>query len=147
MGALLLIGVLFFLIGVAVLIGGVVAAVKQSRESANAAVATGTVVDLVSRVISPGTGGVYCPVIEFSTAAGQPVRFESEFGTMPASHRVGQTIAVRYGLANPQSAEVDSATANWFVPGCTIAMGLLFFAMGLAFVVIGILMLASQPQN
>ena len=43
MGALLLIGVLFFLIGVAVLIGGVVAAVKQSRESANAAVATGLI--------------------------------------------------------------------------------------------------------
>jgi hypothetical protein len=142
-GALLLVGVLFFLIGVAVLIGGVVAAVKQSRESANAAVATGTVVDLVSRVISPGSGGVYCPVIEFSTATGQPVRFESEFGTMPASHRVGQSVSVRYDPTDVHKAEVDSASSRWLVPGCMVGMGLGFLGMGIVFIAIGIVALSS----
>src|ERR1700674_1777087 len=104
MGALLLIGVLFALIGIAVLIGGVVAAVKQVRKSGRGVATTGTVVDLVKRVFSPGTAGVYCPVVEF-TAAGRPVRFESQFGTMPASHRVGQSIAIRYDPADPQKAE------------------------------------------
>ena len=146
MGALLLVGVLFTLIGVAVLIGGAVAAVKQARKSGRGVTATGTVVDLVSRVFNPGSAGVYCPVVDFTTATGQPVRFESQFGTMPASHRVGQSIAVRYDPADPQKAEVDSATANWFVPGCTIAMGLLFLVMGLVFVVIGIVVLANQPS-
>jgi uncharacterized membrane protein len=146
-GALLLVGLVFIIIGLAVLISGIIAAVKQKRKSARGVPATGTVVDLVRKTFNPGSAGVYCPVVQFTTGAGQLIRFESGFGTMPASHRVGQTIAVRYDLANPQSAEVDSATANWFVPGCTIAMGLFFLAMGLAFVVIGILMLASQPQN
>lgn len=145
MGALLLIGLLFVLIGIAILIGGVVAAVKQARKSRRGVATTGKVVDLVSRVFNPGSAGVYCPVVDFTTASGQPVRFESQFGTMPASHRVGQSIAVRYDPANPQKAEVDSATANWFVPGCTIGMGLLFFVMGLVFVVIGIAVLANQP--
>ncbi|HVS82472.1 MAG TPA: DUF3592 domain-containing protein [Pyrinomonadaceae bacterium] len=146
MGALLLVGVLFVLIGIAVLISGGVAAVKQARKSGRGVATTGTVVDLVSRVFNPGSAGVYCPVVEFTTALGQPVRFESQFGTMPASHQVGQSIAVRYDPADPQKAEVDSATANWFVPGCTIAMGLIFFVMGLVFVVIGIVVLANQPS-
>ena len=146
MGALLLVGVLFVLIGIAVLISGAAAAVKQSRKAARSVAATGTVVDLVKRVFNPGSAGVYCPVVDFTTATGQPVRFESQFGTMPASYRVGQSIAVRYDPADPQKAEVDSATANWFVPGCTIAMGLLFLTMGLVFVVIGIVVLASQPS-
>ena len=144
MGALLLVGVLFGLIGLAVLISGIVAAFKQSRKSASGVKATGTVVNLVSRVFNPGSAGVYCPVVDFTSATGQPVRFESQFGTMPASHRVGQTIAVRYDPADPQKAEVDSVTANWFVPGCTIAMGLGFVVMGLVFLVIGILALAGQ---
>jgi hypothetical protein len=145
MGALLLIGVLFALIGIAVLISGAVAAVKQVRKSGRGVATTGTVVDLVKRVFNAGSAGVYCPVVEFTAASGQPVRFESQFGTMPASHRVGQSIAIRYDPADPQKAEVDSATANWFVPGCTIAMGILFLLMGLVFVVIGILVLAQQP--
>jgi hypothetical protein len=144
MGALLLIGVLFALIGVAVLISGAVAAVKQVRKSGRGVATTGTVVDLVKRVFNPGSSGVYCPVVEF-TASGRPVRFESQFGTMPASHRVGQSIAIRYDPADPLKAEVDSATANWFVPGCTIAMGLLFLVMGLVFVAIGIVVLANKP--
>ena len=147
MGGLLLVGLLFLVIGVAVLISGIVAAVKQKRKSARGVAATGTVIDLVKKIFNPGSAGVYCPVVRFTTGTGELVEFESGFGTMPASHRVGQTIAVRYDVGNPRSAEVDSATANWFVPGCTIAMGFLFLAMGLVFVVIAILILAGQPQN
>ena len=146
MAALLLVGVLFALIGVAVLIGGVVTAVRQSRQTAGHVAATGTVVDLVKRIINPGSGGVYCPVVEFTTGTGQAVRFESDFGTMPATHRVGQTIAIKYDPADPQKAEVDSATSRWFVPGCMAGMGLGFLLMGLIFMVIGILVLA-KVQN
>ena len=144
MGALLLVGVIFVLIGVAVLIAGAVSAVKQSRKAARGTTATGTVIDLVKRVFNPGSAGVYCPVVEFITPSGEPVRFESDFGTMPASHQVGQSIAVRYDTADPQKAEVDSATSRWFVPGCTIVMGLGFLGMGLVFVVTGFLVLSSK---
>ena len=147
MAGVILVGLIFLVIGVAVLISGIVAAVKRKRKSAQAAPATGTVVNLEKKIFSPGSAGVYCPVVQFTTSTGQQIQFESDFGTMPASHRVGQTIAVRYDPANPQAAEVDSATANWFVPGCTIVMGILFFAMGLVCVVIGIVVLASQPES
>ena len=147
MDALLLVGFLFLIIGGAVLIRGIIAAIKQKRKTECGVATTGTVVNLVKKVFNPGNAGVYCPVVQFTTSTGQLVQFESAFGTMPASHHVGQTIAVQYDRSNPQSAEVDSATNNWFVPGCTMAMGLLFFAMGIVFVAIGILMLASQPQN
>ena len=144
MGALILIGLLFLLIGLAVLIGGAVSAVKQSRGLARQVAGTGTVVDLVKRVFNPGSGGVYCPVVEFTTAAGQAVRFESQFGTMPATHQVGQTVAVRYEVADPQKAEVDSATSRWLVPGCMIGMGLGFLVLGGSLLVIGILVLAGS---
>ena len=147
MGALLLVGILFIVIGGAVLISGIIAAVKQKRKTGRGVATTGRVVNLVKKVFHPGSAGVYCPVVQFTTSNGQLIQFESSFGTMPASHGVGQTIAVRYDPANPQSAEVDSATNNWFVPGCTMAMGIFFLALGLVFVVIGILMLAGAPQN
>ena len=146
MGALLLIGILFVLIGTAVLIGGVVTAIKQSRNAARGTAATGTVVDLVKRVFNPGSAGVYCPVVQFTTALGQLIRFESDFGTMPASHRVGQSIAVRYDPADPQKAEVDSATSRWLVPGCMIGMGIIFLAMGVVFLAIGIVVLAGEQS-
>jgi hypothetical protein len=135
---------LFILIGLAILIGGAVAAVKQSRESARRVGATGTVVDLVKRVFTARSGGVYCPVVEFTTAAGQAVRFESQFGTMPATHQVGQTVAVQYELADPQKAEVDSPTSRWLVPGCMIGMGLGFLVLGGSLLIIGILVLAGS---
>jgi Protein of unknown function (DUF3592) len=146
MGALILIGLLFLMIGLAVLIYGAVSAVKQSRELARQVGATGTVVDLVKRVFNPGSSGVYCPVVEFTTAAGHPVRFESQFGTMPATHQVGQTVKVRYEPSDPQKAEVDSATSRWFVPGCTIGMGLGFMVLGGSLFLIGILVLAGSSR-
>jgi len=146
-GALLLVGLLFIVMGGAVLISGIIAAVKQKRKTARGVTTTGTVVNLVKKVFNPGSAGVYCPVVQFTTSNGQLIQFESSFGTMPASHSVGQTITVRYDPTNPQTAEVDSTTNNWFVPGCTMVMGFLFLAMGLVFAVIGILMLAGAPQN
>lgn len=144
MGALILIGLLFTLIGLAVLISGVVSAVKQSRALAQQVGTTGTVVELVKRVFNPGSSGVYCPVVEFTTAAGQDVRFESQFGTMPATHQVGQTVSVRYEVADPQKAEVDSTTSRWFVPGFMIVMGLGFLILGGLMFLIGILVLAGS---
>lgn len=144
MGALILIGLLFVLIGLGILVGGAVSAVKQSRELARSVAATGTVVDLVKRVINPRSSGVYCSVVEFTTAAGQAVRFESQFGTMPATHQVGQTVAVRYKVADPQKAEVDSATSRWLVPGCMMGMGLAFLILGGSLSLIGILVLVGS---
>jgi len=116
---------------------------KQSRESGRRVSATGRVVDLVKRVMKAGSAGVYCPVVEFITPGGETVRFESEFGTMPASHQVGQSVKIRFDATDPQKAEVDSAVSRWLIPGCMIVMGLAFLGMGLLFSLIGIAGLSS----
>ena len=144
MGVLLLLGVLFVLIGIALMIRGIVAGVRQARKSRRGEQATGTVVELVKRVFAAGSAGVYCPVVDFSTATGQLVRFQSDVGTMPATHHVGQSVAVRYDPTDPQTAALDSTTAIWLLPGIAVGMGLLFLVMGLVFVVIGIAVLAAQ---
>lgn len=144
MGALILIGLLFLLIGLGVLIGGIVTTVRQSRRSAGRAATTGKVVGLVKRVFTPGSAGLYCPVVEFITQSGETVRFESDFGTMPASHSVGQSIPIRYDPADPQKAEIDSATSHWLVPGCMIGMGLGFLGLGSVLMLMGIVVLTSS---
>ena len=141
MAALLVLGVLFVLIALGVLASAAVMALKQARRFEHCVAATGTVVDLVKRFFTPGSGGVYCPVVEFTTAEGQAVRFESANGTMPASHQLGQPIAVRYDPADPQRAEVDSTSARWLVPGIIIGIGAVFLLMGVFFVAIGLLLL------
>ena len=147
MGALLLIGLLFILLGTAVLISGVVTAIRQTRQSAHASKAKGTVVGLVRRGLNPGSAGVHCPVVEFVTATGQPVRFESEFGTMPASHRVGQVVDVRYDPMDVNKAEVDSVTTRWLVPGCMSAMGLFFLLGGTVLFVAGVIALTASSRG
>ncbi len=59
---------------------------------------------------------------------------------------MGQTVAVHYEVADPQKAEVDSVTSRWFVPGCMVGMGLLFFVLGGLLLVIGILVLAGSSS-
>src|SRR5262245_59031858 len=144
MGALLVVGLLFLIVGVAILIGGIIAAVKQRRNSERGVCAMGKVVDLVKKNCNPGSAGVYCPVVMFIQHTGRQIQFESDFGTMPASHRVGQSIAIRYDPANPQTAKVDSAASNWLVSVVTIAVGAVFLVLGLVFVVIGIIALAGK---
>jgi hypothetical protein len=68
---------------------------------------------------------VYCPTIEFTTLSGESVRFESSYGTMPASHKIGQSINVKYDQKDPRKAEVESSFVKWLYPGC-----LLIFASG-----------------
>jgi Protein of unknown function (DUF3592) len=145
--ALVLIGLLFVFLGIAVLISGVVTAMRQSRQTARDSKVKGTVVGLERRVINPGSAGVYCPVVEFVTAAGQRVRFESEFGSMPPSHRVGQTVDVHYDPTDVDKAEVDSATTRWLAPGCMSAMGLLFVLLGSALFVAGVLVLIVSSRG
>ena len=100
----------------------------QRRKPIASAFAAGVVVELRKQVFNPGSGGVYCPTVEFSTASGQSVRFESSFGTMPASHKVGQAVKVLYDPNEPHIAEIESGLSDWFVPA-----GLLVFAAGAIF--------------
>ena len=128
-----------FLISIGCLVAGVRALIMQRRQRETSTLTSGVVVALQKQVINPGTSGIYCPTIEFTTASGETIRFESSYGTMPASHKVGQVVKVLYDPKKPDSAEIDSGLSNWLVPGCLIvfAIGAFFFSimfLGLFFI-------------
>jgi Protein of unknown function (DUF3592) len=120
-----------FLISIGCLVAGVRALILQRRRQERSKLASGVVVALQKQIFNPGTSGVYCPTIEFTTASGDIVRFESSYGTMPASQKVGQVVKVRYDPKKPDSAEIDSGLSNWLVPGCLLifAIGAFFFSI------------------
>jgi hypothetical protein len=127
------------LISIGCLVAGGRALIVQRRQREASTLASGVVVALQKQVFNPGSSGVYCPTIEFTTASGEIVRFESSYGTMPASHKVGQVVKVRYDPKMPNSAEIDSGLSNWLVPGCLMifAIGAFFFSimfLGLFFI-------------
>lgn len=143
---LMAMGVCALLLGIALLLGGVVSVVSARRARGVAVAARGVVVALEKRVLSPGSSGVWCPVIEFVTAAGERVRFESGFGTMPASHKVGAAVALLYDPAAPARAEVDSALSRWIYPGCLLAMGAGACFFGVVFAGIQLLLWSSASH-
>jgi hypothetical protein len=120
-----------FLISIGCFIAGVRALIMQRRRREGSKLASGVVVALQKQIFNPGTSGVFCPTIEFTTASGEIVRFESSYGTMPASHKVGQVVKVLYDPKKPDSAEIDSGLSNWLVPGCLMifAIGAFFFSI------------------
>ena len=126
-------GCLVSLLAVGLLIGAVVVYVRQGRQLADRVSVQGTVTGLERSATTPGSGGVYCPVVEFQATNGQTIRFQSAFGTMPASHKVGQSVTVLYNPANPQEAEVSSAVSRYLYPGVLAFMGLVALCLGGSF--------------
>ena len=134
---LIFIGLLFFLIGFGVLIGGIFSVFKVRRQFAHSAKATGKVFSFGK--ISGQHGFLYCPQVEFQTPNGQTFRFQSETGTQPPAYQVGQQVQVVYQITNPNQAEINSAMALWFAPGCMLLMGLAFTGLGLILFGFGVL--------
>jgi hypothetical protein len=129
----LLMGLCFSLASVALLVGAVWTFFSQQHQAENRATASGIVVELVSRITTSGRSSMYCPVVEFTAASGEKIKFTSEFGTLPASHKIGQSVSVRYDAADPQKAEVDSTTTRWLGPLVFVFMGVVTCCLGVSF--------------
>lgn len=106
---------------------------KQQRQMDSRVTANGTVVELTDRVTTGGRGGIICPVVEFTVPSGERIRFTSDFGSRPASHKVGQSVTVRYDPVDPQKAEVESAMNIWLTPLILVFMGAIACCLTIAF--------------
>jgi len=125
------------------LLGGAVwAYFKQQRQMKSRVEATGTVVELTSRITASGRSNIICPVVEFTVPSGEKIRFTSDFGSLPATHKIGQSVKVRYDSIDPQKAEVDSATNLWLMPLILIFMGVIACCLAVAF--LGVYVLAPS---
>ena len=107
------------LLAIVCLAAGVGAVITQQRKRAASASVSGVVVELHKGVSR--RGAVYYPTVQFSAPSGQVIRFESAFGTMPASYQVGQAVKVYYDPKEPHTAEVESGLSDWLYPGCLLA--------------------------
>jgi hypothetical protein len=104
---------------------------KQQRTMQSRVATTGTVVELTRQ--NTVRGYILCPVVEFSIPSGEKIRFTSEFGSRPAGHTIGQSIAVRYDPADPQKAEVESTMSLWLVPLIMVFMGVIAGCLSVVF--------------
>jgi hypothetical protein len=118
------------------LLGGAVwAYFSKQRTIQGRLTATGTVVELATRVTAAGSSGIICPVVEFTAPSGEKIRFTSEFGSFPASHKIGQSVNVRYDALDPQKAEVESIINRWLFPVILIFMGAIACCLAVAFLI------------
>ncbi len=129
----LLMGFCFGIAAVGLFGGAVWAFVSQQRKMDERVQTTGTVVDLVYRTTASARSNIICPVVEFKAPSGEAIRFTSDFGSMPASHKVGQTVNLRYDPADPHQAEIDSTMNRWLVPVILVFMGSLACCLGIVF--------------
>jgi hypothetical protein len=103
----LFMGICFSISSLGLLAGAVWAFFRGRRQAEDRLPAIGTVVELVSRISASGRSSIIAPVVEFSLPDGRKFRFTSDFGSMPARHRVGQVVNVKYDPGDPQKAEID----------------------------------------
>lgn len=132
-GFILALFILFALLGMGLLIGGIITYTRQRRRFAGMTPVNGEVIDLRREVVNPGKPGILCPVVRFTSAAGQEVEFQSAFGSRPAMHKVGQRVRVLYDPAEPHNAEIDSAVARGLSAAVMLAMGAIFLCLGCGF--------------
>ena len=130
----LFMGLCFGLLAFGLLGGAVFAYFKQRRTLESRVGTTGTVVELTTTAGRRGT--LYCPVVEFTPSSGETVRFTSDFGTRPASHKIGQSVNVRYNPADPRKAEIDFTTSLWPVPLVLAFLGVIACCLGVVFLVV-----------
>ena len=138
----LLMGLCFGISALGLLGGAVWAYFKQQRTLESRVEATGSVVELTSRITTSGRSHIICPVVEFTAPSGEKIRFTSDFGSFPATHQIGQSVKVRYDPVDPQKAEIDSATNRWLMPLILIFMGVIACCLAIAF--LGVYVLAPS---
>lgn len=136
----LILSIFLILLAIGLITGAIVAYARQRAKLNAAHTAEGIVVMLEQRSVTPGNPGAYYPVVEFTAASGQTIRFESNFGSRPAGQRVGQIVSVRYDPANPYKAEIDSGLSRLLIPGILFGMGGIACCLGGLFAVMGALL-------
>ncbi|MBI5508352.1 MAG: DUF3592 domain-containing protein [Deltaproteobacteria bacterium] len=122
------IGTVFGLAGVALIVPALVLAWNTQSFRSAASRAGGVVVaGDGSHEASPR------PVVRFSLPNGDEVQIVGDVRSTPPAYEVGEKVDVLYDPAAPRQARIDSILEMWFIPLLLGALGLVFAAIGLAF--------------
>ena len=118
---------LFFVVGGAALLGGVVMGLHIRSFVAHAQSVPGTVVRMEQK---PGSddGTVYHPVVEFTKVSGQQATLTG-YGSNPPAYEAGEVVRVLYDPLDPGEARIDDFWSLWGASAGLAALGLLFIGI------------------
>lgn len=94
-----------------------------------AEVVTGTVTDYTLSS-SNNSGTTYCPVVDFTTKNGEPVKYYANVCSWPSSYDIGEQVEVLYDPQDITDVQMNGFWSKYtgvVVDGC---IGLLFFLLG-----------------
>lgn len=123
------VGLVFGIIGLAIMAGGVWS--WQSRQAIidEGVRTTGIVTELDYRSDDEG-GGSYYPVVEFRDRSGQPRTYHANSGSNPPSYVRGERVEIVYLTGNPEHALIDDFMGRWMLPVFLLCFGGVFAAIG-----------------
>jgi hypothetical protein len=118
----------FLPIGLALFIFGVVMLVRTVQFVSRAERTTGTVVAVREDTNSDGDT-FYYPDVEFTTAAGETIRFSSNSGSS-TSRSEGDQVDVLYDPNNPHDARLAGLFDVWLIAVIPLILGAVFIPVG-----------------
>ena len=132
MKTLKLVGGIFFLAGLAMLVGTVFLYSSQSNFIASAKTAQGQVIDMVRKESSDDgtTSYTYAPVVRFSDDRGLNQEFVNRNSSNPPSYSRGENVEVLYASENPGDAIIDDFWGRWGSVAILGGMGAIFSLVG-----------------
>jgi Protein of unknown function (DUF3592) len=118
-------GLIFLLVGVAGLVGGIFTLVRTRSFLASAREAQARVVGMKERI---GTERqvAYYPVLRYQTHQGSVKEIVSSVGSNPPRYKEGDSVVILYDPAKPESARIHTFFNVWGVPLILGGMGFLF---------------------
>jgi len=82
----------------------------------------------------------YCPLVRYTTKAGQTLTYDSDVCSSPADYKVGDQVQVYYDPQDPGKAQIKNFWSQYLQ---SITMG----GLGLPFVGLGALLLVSSRRR
>ncbi len=128
----LLVGVIFGVIGIAMLAGGAYTRYTTAAEIRTFLPAEGVVTGNVASRSGRNNSLSYAAQVRFTTQDGSTVNFKESFSANPPAHQVGDKVKVLYDPSNYQNARVDDFMNTWFLPLLLGGMGLIFGLIGVS---------------
>jgi hypothetical protein len=115
---------------VLILIGGVLYLVNAVFTS-QAELVPGSVVSITKSVDPDYNSELYCPVVKYTTKAGQTLTIDSDVCSSPADYAVGDQVQVYYNPGSPSQAQIRNFWSQNLEAVSMTGMGLPFAFLGL----------------
>lgn len=131
------VSIIFLIIGLGLIAGSGLWAVKQRQFVASASHAPGTVIDLVQRGGSRSnrsgdddSGPTWAPVVRYKMASGKTHWLTSGSSSNPPAYSRGDQVRVLFVEGKPETAIIDGWFSLWGAIAILGAMGLAFTGIG-----------------